>query len=116
MNHVRKLNLLQVALASVPALPVQQRTILGVSYDHSIRESGQQARSVIDGIEADIVTLTPASDLDKIAAKARLLSPNWQSRLPNNSSPYTAERTILEERCCGIPRIFVEELTKGEIK
>ncbi|WP_421934547.1 sulfate ABC transporter substrate-binding protein [Phenylobacterium sp.] len=50
--------------------------------------SGKQARSVIDGLQADVVTLALASDIDEIAAKARLLPANWQSRLPNNSSPY----------------------------
>ena len=50
--------------------------------------SGKQARSMIDGLQADVVTLALASDIDEIAAKAKLLPANWQSRLPNNSSPY----------------------------
>lgn len=52
--------------------------------------SGKQARSVIDGGKADIVTLALAADIDSIAAKGRLLPENWQSRLPENSSPYTS--------------------------
>ncbi len=50
--------------------------------------SGKQARAVIDGLEADVVTLALAYDVDAIAAKAKLLPPNWQMRLPNNSTPY----------------------------
>ncbi len=50
--------------------------------------SGKQARSVIDGLEADVVTLALAYDIDEIAAKAKLLPATWQARLPNNSTPY----------------------------
>jgi len=52
--------------------------------------SGKQARSVIDGLEADVVTLALAADIDAIARESRRLPENWQSRLPNNSSPYTS--------------------------
>src|SRR5450432_2563904 len=52
--------------------------------------SSKQARSVIDGLEADVVTLALAYDIDAISEKANLLPANWQSRLPNNSSPYTS--------------------------
>ena len=52
--------------------------------------SGKQARSVIDGLEADVVTLALAYDIDEIAGRAKLLSPDWQKRLPHNSSPYTS--------------------------
>ncbi len=57
--------------------------------------SGRQARSVIDGLQADVVTLALASDIDEIAAKARLLPANWQARLPNNSTPYTSTIVFL---------------------
>ena len=57
--------------------------------------SGKQARSVIDGLQADVVTLALASDIDEIAAKAKLLPANWQSRLPNNSTPYTSTIVFL---------------------
>ncbi|MCY2924203.1 MAG: sulfate ABC transporter substrate-binding protein [Planctomycetota bacterium] len=57
--------------------------------------SGKQARSVIDGLEADVVTLALAGDIDAIADKSKLLPANWQSRLPNNSSPYTSTIVFL---------------------
>ncbi len=57
--------------------------------------SGKQARSVIDGLQADVVTLALAYDIDEIAAKAKLLPANWQSRLPNNSTPYTSTIVFL---------------------
>ena len=52
--------------------------------------SSKQARAVIDGLDADVVTLALAYDIDAIAGKAHLVPSNWQSRLPNNSSPYTS--------------------------
>jgi sulfate transport system substrate-binding protein len=52
--------------------------------------SGKQARSVIDGIEADVVTLALAYDIDALHDKAGLVPENWQQRLPHNSSPYTS--------------------------
>jgi len=52
--------------------------------------SGKQARSVIDGLEADVVTLALAYDIDEIAARGKLLPANWQKRLPHNSAPYTS--------------------------
>ncbi len=57
--------------------------------------SGKQARSVIDGLPADIVTLALAYDIDAIAQKGRLLPLDWQKRLPNNSSPYTSTIVFL---------------------
>ena len=57
--------------------------------------SGKQARSVIDGLQADVVTLALASDIDEIAAKGKLLPANWQSRLPQNSTPYTSTIVFL---------------------
>jgi sulfate transport system substrate-binding protein len=57
--------------------------------------SGKQARSVIDGLGADVVTLALAYDIDQIADKAGLLPANWQSRLPDNSSPYTSTIVLL---------------------
>jgi len=50
--------------------------------------SGKQARSVIDGLPADVVTLALAYDIDEIGQRAKLIAPNWQKRLPNNSAPY----------------------------
>jgi sulfate/thiosulfate-binding protein len=57
--------------------------------------SGKQARSVIDGLEADVVTLALAYDIDQVAEKGGLLPGNWQTRLPNNSSPYTSTIVLL---------------------
>ncbi len=57
--------------------------------------SGKQARSVIDGLEADIVTLALAYDIDVIGEKAGLLPRDWQKRLPNNSAPYTSTIVFL---------------------
>jgi sulfate transport system substrate-binding protein len=57
--------------------------------------SGRQARSVIDGLDADVVTLALAYDIDEIATRGKLLPPNWQKRLPNNSSPYTSTIVFL---------------------
>jgi sulfate/thiosulfate-binding protein len=57
--------------------------------------SGAQARSVIDGLEADVVTLALAYDIDSISEKAKLLPANWQSRLPNGSTPYTSTIVFL---------------------
>ncbi|HWI65777.1 MAG TPA: sulfate ABC transporter substrate-binding protein, partial [Symbiobacteriaceae bacterium] len=56
--------------------------------------SGKQARSVIDGLEADVVTLALAYDIDAIAA-AGLMPADWQKRLPSNSSPYTSTIVFL---------------------
>ncbi len=57
--------------------------------------SGKQARSVIDGLEADVVTLALAYDIDNIAEKGGLLPKTWQKRLPDNSSPYTSTIVFL---------------------
>ena len=57
--------------------------------------SGKQARSVIDGLEADVVTLALAYDIDEISAKGGLLPADWQQRLPYNSSPYTSTIVFL---------------------
>jgi len=57
--------------------------------------SGRQARSVIDGLEADVVTLALAFDIDQVAEKSRLLPPDWQKKLPKNSTPYTSTIVFL---------------------
>ncbi|SDH47795.1 sulfate ABC transporter substrate-binding protein [Nitrosomonas sp. Nm132] len=57
--------------------------------------SGKQARSVIDGLDADVVTLALAGDIDAIAAHGKLLPENWQTRLPRNSAPYTSTIILL---------------------
>ncbi len=112
---------LSIALASafVPAAaPAAPAQLLNVSYDptrelyqqinaafskrygqpitikQSHGGSGKQARAVIDGLPADVVTLALAYDIDEIA-KRGLISPNWQARLPNNSTPYYSTIVLL---------------------
>jgi len=57
--------------------------------------SGKQARSVIDGLDADVVTLALAYDIDEIAAKAQKLKPQWQKQFAHNSAPYTSTIVLL---------------------
>jgi len=71
------------------------KTGLDVTINVSNGGSGKQARAVIDGLEADVVTLGLAYDIDAISEKASLLPANWQSRLPDNSSPYTSTIVFL---------------------
>ena len=60
--------------------------------------SGKQARSVIDGLEADVVTLALAGDIDAIARQSKRLPADWQKRLPNNSAPYTSTIVFVVRR------------------
>ena len=78
--------------------------------------SGKQARSVIDGIEADVVTLALAWDIDEIAAKAKLLPADWQQRLPHASSPYTSTVVLLVRK--GNPKHIRDwgDLARPEVK
>src|SRR3546814_1118899 len=57
--------------------------------------SGKQARSVIDGLEADVVTLALASDIDAIADRTGKIEAGWQAELPHNSAPYTSTIVFL---------------------
>lgn len=66
-----------------------------VSIKQSHGGSGKQARSVIDGLDADVVTLALAYDIDEIAEKGKLLPADWQKRLKHNSSPYTSTIVFL---------------------
>ncbi len=66
-----------------------------VTISQSHGGSGKQAQSVINGLEADVVTLALAYDIDAIAQQAKLLPANWQTRLPNNSTPYTSTIVFL---------------------
>jgi sulfate/thiosulfate transport system substrate-binding protein len=66
-----------------------------VRVDQSHGGSGTQARSVIEGLAADVVTLALAADIDAIASQGKLLPLNWQSLLPDNSSPYTSTIVLL---------------------
>ena len=93
----------------------QAKTGEKVTVRQSHGGSGAQARSVIDGIDADVVTLALAYDIDAIAAKAKLLPGNWQTRLPNNSSPYTSTIVFLVRR--GNPKRIKDwdDLVKSDI-
>jgi sulfate/thiosulfate-binding protein len=73
----------------------KSKTGQSVTVQQSNGGSGKQARAVIDGLAADVVTLALAYDIGAIADKAKLLPPNWQTRLPYNSTPYTSTIVFL---------------------
>jgi sulfate/thiosulfate transport system substrate-binding protein len=73
----------------------KQKTGQTVAIEQSHGGSGKQARSVIDGLQADVVTLGLASDIDAIADKAHAINPGWETRLPNNATPYTSTIVFL---------------------
>ena len=111
---------------SLPALAQQPVTLLNVSYDptrelyaefntafakhwkaqagqdvtvkQSHGGSGKQARSVIDGLDADVVTLGLAPDVDALVKNGGLVAPDWQKRLPHNSAPYTSTIIFLVKK------------------
>ncbi|HXK21593.1 MAG TPA: sulfate ABC transporter substrate-binding protein [Myxococcota bacterium] len=66
-----------------------------VTINQSHGGSGKQARSVIDGLEADVVTLALSLDIDQISERAKLLPKTWQERLPDHSAPYTSTIVFL---------------------
>jgi len=68
----------------------QAKTGQTLSIRQSHGGSGKQARTVIDGLQADVVTLALAGDIDALATQGKLLPANWQGRLPHNSAPYTS--------------------------
>ena len=124
-RHFMKLSIAAALTTSALGVFAQQRpvTLLNVSYDPTrelyvdynaafskywkartdqdvtIRQShggsGKQARSVIDGIDADVVTLGLAGDVDALAKNGGLLPADWQKRLPHNSAPYTSTIVVL---------------------
>jgi sulfate/thiosulfate-binding protein len=73
----------------------KEQTGQNVTVKQSHGGSGKQARSVIDGLDADVVTLALAYDVDAIHEKAGLLPKDWQKRLPSNSAPYTSTITFV---------------------
>jgi len=124
MSRFTRLAVALAALGSgAPAAAQRPVTLLNVSYDPTrelyqdfnaafvkywknktgqdvtIRQShagsGSQARAVIDGLEADVVTLALAGDIDRISEKSGLVPADWQSRLPHNSTPYTSTIVFL---------------------
>jgi len=66
-----------------------------VVVDQSHGGSGAQSRAVIDGLQADVVTLALASDIDALVTNGKLIPENWQSRLPQSSAPYTSTIVFL---------------------
>jgi sulfate transport system substrate-binding protein len=131
-------------LGPAPVLEAKEVTLLNVSYDptrelyeaynplfsaywksrtgdtvkvnQSHGGSGKQARSVVDGLGADVVTLALSLDIDEIAQATRKLPTDWQSRLPNNSSPYTSTIVFLVRK--GNPKGIKDwgDLVKADVK
>jgi sulfate/thiosulfate-binding protein len=123
VKALRTLLVVTALVLPLPTLAVAQAEILNVSYDPTrelYREynqafarhwkqktgatltvqqshggSSKQARSVIDGLRADVLTLALAWDIDAVAERSGLLAPDWQSRLPHNSAPYTSTIVFL---------------------
>ncbi len=73
----------------------KKKTGQDINYKQSHGGSGKQARSVIDGLGADVVTLALAADIDAIAENSNLLPKDWQKKFPNNSTPYTSTIVFL---------------------
>lgn len=73
----------------------QSRTGQKINFKQSHGGSGKQARAVIDGLDADVVTLALAADIDVIAQQTNLLPKDWQKKLPDNSTPYTSTIVFL---------------------
>ncbi|HSC80159.1 MAG TPA: sulfate ABC transporter substrate-binding protein [Chitinolyticbacter sp.] len=88
--------------------------------DVTIRQShggsGKQARSVLDGLEADVVTLALAYDIDELNEKGKLLTPDWQKKLPDNASPYTSTIVFLVRK--GNPKNIKDwnDLVRSDVK
>jgi sulfate/thiosulfate transport system substrate-binding protein len=121
--HLAALTAATLSMAAVPSFGQSAITLLNVSYDptrelyvefnqafarywkgrtgqdvvikQSHGGSGKQARSVIDGLEADVVTLGLAGDIDALANNGGWVAKDWQKRLPNNSSPYTSTMVLV---------------------
>ena len=94
----------------------KQKTSQDVIVKQSHGGSGKQARSVIDGLDADVVTLALAYDIDEIHNRAKLIPQNWQKRLPGNSSPYTSTIVFLVRK--GNPKQIRDwnDLVKPDVK
>ncbi|MEI6492379.1 MAG: sulfate ABC transporter substrate-binding protein [Verrucomicrobiota bacterium] len=73
----------------------KEKTGDDVTINQSHGGSGKQARSILDGIEADVATLALAYDIDELSSKGGLVPADWQKRLPHNSSPYTSTIVLL---------------------
>lgn len=93
----------------------KEKTGQEVAIEQSHGGAGKQARAVIDGLEADVVTLALAYDIDAIADKAKLFPAKWQERLPHNSCPYTSTIVFLVRK--GNPKQIKDwgDLVKGDV-
>lgn len=93
----------------------KEQTGKTVTIEQSHGGAGKQARAVIDGLEADVVTLALAYDIDAIAEKSGLIDKNWQSRLEHKSSPYTSTIVFLVRK--GNPKQIKgwDDLVKGDV-
>src|SRR5690606_24111708 len=93
----------------------KEKTGETVTIKQSHGGSGKQARAVIDGLQADVVTLALAYDIDAIAERSQLIPADWQKRLPHNSSPYTSTIVFLVRK--GNPKGIKDwnDLVKPEI-
>ena len=87
-----------------------------VTISQSHGGSGKQARAVIDGVPADVVTLGLPPDIDQIVKAAHIIAPNWESRLPDNSTPYTSTIVLLVRQ--GNPKGIKDwaDLTKSGVE
>ncbi len=89
---------LYVAINAAFSADYKAKTGDTVTINQSHGGSGKQARSVIDGLDADVVTLALAYDIDEIAERAKLFPLEWQKRLPHNSTPYTSTIVFLVKK------------------
>ena len=107
---------LYVAVNAAFAKSWKAQTGQDVTIRQSHGGSGKQARSVIDGLPADVVTLALAYDIDEISSRGKLLPANWQARLPNNSSPYYSTIVFLVRK--GNPKAIRDwdDLVKPGVK
>ena len=94
----------------------KQKTGQAVRISQSHGGSGRQARAIIDGLPADVVTLALAGDIDAIAEQGKLLPLNWEERLPNNSAPYYSTIVFLVR--AGNPKNIRDwgDLIRGDVQ
>src|SRR5688572_7298754 len=94
----------------------QKKSGQTVTIKQSHGGSGKQARAVIDGLEADVVTLALAYDVDQLASKGKLIPENWQTRLPSGSAPYTSTIVFVVRK--GNPKAIKDwnDLTKPGVQ
>ena len=94
----------------------KRRTGQEVEIKQSHGGSGSQARAVIDGLEADVVTLALAYDIDEIAARGKTLPADWQKKLPHNSTPFASTVAFVVRK--GNPKRIKDwnDLTRSDVQ